>query len=145
MRNQSDIAKTYKKTQIESASPGRLIVLLYEGAIDFINRCEEAHKRQAENWIEEFHNNCIRAQNIVTELSVALDMEKGGDISKNLMRLYEYTNRRLVEANMTKDLEPMRESRRLLETLLGAWREVQDSVVQNPAQAQPPAGINIQG
>ena len=144
MSNQGeDIAKQYKKRQIESAPPGKLIVMLYDGAIEFIGKAQQAQIDKSDNWIEEFHQHMIRTQNIITELMVALDMDKGGDVAKNLFRLYEYMNRRLVQANMSKEEEILIEVKGLLETLREAWAQIQDTVQDRPQESY--SGINLQG
>ena len=100
MTDYLDAAKRYKKRQIESATPGQLVVLLYEGAVDHLNRAELSYKETGPERIEKFHNSLIACQNIISELMVSLDMEKGGEIAKNLFRLYEYINNRLIDANL---------------------------------------------
>ena len=86
----------------------------------------------------------IKAQDIVTELVVSLDFEKGGDISKNLFSLYIYTNRLLLNANIKKDVNLLTEARKILSELREAWIEIVkkgniDSGTSNPG------GINIAG
>lgn len=141
---QKAIAQEYKRKQIETAKPGELIVMLYDAALDSLKRSKEALQIQGPERIEAFHNALVKAQNIVTELLVALDLEKGGEVAKNLFRLYEFMHRRLVDANITKTVEPIEEVQGLLETLREAWVEVQGVV---PADTKPSnqASINIQG
>lgn len=146
MSSETEIAKLYKQKQIESASPGRLIVLLYDATIEFLVKAEKDFEAQGPSWIEDFHNSLIGAQNIITELLVALDVEKGGEVAKNLFRLYEYMNHELVEANMNKTVEPVETVRGLLETLRDAWVEVQDSVSSGETGPIPEGtGLNLQG
>jgi flagellar protein FliS len=146
MTTEDQIAKQYKKLQIESASPGRLIVLLYDAAVDFLKKAVEVYEQKPDDWIEQFHNSLIGAQNIITELLVALDMEQGGEVAQNLFKLYEYMNHELVEANMQKKVEPVNAVIELLETLRVAWVEVQDAV-QPAAEGPLPSssGLNIKG
>ncbi len=124
MNNNEDVAKHYKKKQIQSATPGQLIVLLYDGAIDYLNRAESAIDDKNPKSIEKYHNNLIRAQDIITELMASLNMEEGGDIAKNLQRLYDFMNHRLIDANMSKDHKPIEEVRGLLVELRDAWASI---------------------
>lgn len=137
-------AKQYKRKQIESATPGQLVVLLYDGAIDYLNRAELELDAKDPGKIERFHNNLIACQNIITELLVSLDMEKGGEIAQNLFRLYEYMNHRLVQANVKKDPEVLEEVKDLLAMLRGAWHDIaeQDAGRRRSQQA---VGLNLQG
>jgi len=143
-QGQGDAAKRYKKRQVESATPGQLVVLLYEGAVDHLNRAELAYQETGPERIEKFHNHLIACQNIITELTVSLDMEKGGDIAKNLFRLYDYINRRLVDANLEKTIEPLKEVKEILSNLKSAWV----SVVEKEDTGMAPKsniGLNLQG
>ena len=70
--------------------------------IDSLKKAEKLFGEKSDGWIEAFHSELISAQNIITELLVALDLERGGEVAKNLLRLYEYMNHELVKANMEK-------------------------------------------
>jgi flagellar secretion chaperone FliS len=90
----------YANQQIETASPEQLLLMLYDGAIRFMN---EATKALAENDLESFNTKLIKTQNILSELMSSLDMKVGGELAGNLFRLYEYLHYRLVQANIKKD------------------------------------------
>ncbi|MCB1136818.1 MAG: flagellar export chaperone FliS [Chlamydiia bacterium] len=145
MANQGDVAKFYKRKQIESATPGQLVVLLYEGAIEYLNRAERALGQEGNSRYEHFHNNLIACQNILTELSVSLDMELGGEIAENLYRLYDYMNYRLVDANMEKDLKGLHEVKELLSTLREAWIEVVKKETTSSSPGRSAMGLNLKG
>lgn len=110
----------YKNTQIQTATPGQLIMMLYQGAIKF---CKISKISIEEKDLIKANKYLIKTQDIVTELMLSLDMKSGGDIAKNLSSLYEYMNRKLLEANMKKEIEPINEVQHLLEELENAWRE----------------------
>src|SRR5215470_759722 len=101
----------YRQTQIQSASPVELIVLLYRGAIRFTKQGVEAVRRQD---VPAAHNAFVRAQDIVTELSNTLDFERGGEISQQLDALYAFVLKLLLEANVRKSAEPAEHAARLL-------------------------------
>lgn len=152
MKKGKDIARTYKRQQIESASPGELVLMLYDGAVEYLRRAEAVLDGEEPDWIEKFHNHLISAQNIVTELMVSLDLEKGGEVAQNLFRLYEYMHHRLVTANLEKDKEILQEICRLLGRLREAWvvvvdREKNEKVekAEEEQEKKPPGGLNIQG
>ncbi len=110
----------YKNTQIQTATPGQLILMLYEGAIKF---CKFAKKGIEDKDVMVANKYLIKVQDIITELSLSLDMKAGGDIAKNLYSLYDYMNRRLVEANIKKDIEIIEEVQKMIEELKDAWAE----------------------
>ncbi|HPN30134.1 MAG TPA: flagellar export chaperone FliS [bacterium] len=119
----------YKKSSIQTASQGKLILMMYEGAIKFLNIAIEhiALKRY-----DIVNSNIIKTQDIITELMLALNLEVGGDIAKNLYSLYDYMNRRLVEANIKKNEEIAKEILKLLLELKEAW----DLVVKKTNETQ---------
>jgi len=145
MTDYQDAAKCYKRRQIESATPGQLVILLYEGAIDHLNRAELAYKETGPERIEKFHNSLIACQNIITELTVSLDMEKGGDIAKNLFRLYDYLNHRLIDANLEKTVEPLKEVKEILTNLKVAWNSVVEKEPTGRSVPKRDLGLNLQG
>ncbi|MBY0404966.1 MAG: flagellar export chaperone FliS [Cyanobacteria bacterium] len=113
-------AKQYKQQQIETASQEELLILLFEGAIRFLNIAKVAH---SEKNIEKYHNNLLKAQRILTEFMSSLDMELGGEIAKNLFNLYEYLHYQLVQANIKKDVTMIDEVLNHLRQLKGTWEE----------------------
>lgn len=146
MNKEKDVAKMYKRKQIESAPPGKLIVMLYEAALDHLEKARNISETEnGIDRIEKFHNNMITAQNIITELTAALDMEKGGEIAKNLFRLYDFMSWRLVDANIKKDLKGIDEVREILTTLKSGWEEIQDTPIPEEDMKNISKGLNLQG
>jgi flagellar secretion chaperone FliS len=115
-----DPADSYKETQIKTATPGKLIVMLYDGAVKFINLALDQITKKYAGY-DKVSGYIIKTQDIVTELMVSLDFEKGGQIAKNLFGLYLYMNRRLIEANIQKDPGILTEVKKLLTELRAAW------------------------
>jgi len=97
-----------------------LIELLLDKAINVL---EESKKLIDEKDYTGANEKIVRAQDIVMELNLALDTEKGGDIAKNLRALYNYMYRTLVEANIKKDKNMIDDVKVLLSDLLSTWRE----------------------
>src|SRR5438105_7465885 len=108
----------YRQTQAQTAAPGELVVMLYRGAVRFVTSAIEGIESKD---IAAAHNGLVRAQAIITELHHTLDMQRGGDVARNLAGIYEYMSNRLVEANIHKDAAPAREVQTLLRELLPAW------------------------
>jgi len=127
----------YRRAQTETAEPGELVVLLYQGAISFLQRSLVAMRQQDYALA---NVNIVRAEEILAELSATLD--KGvGEVAINLARIYDYTYWRLVEANCKKDPASVHEVLGLLQELLPAWQEAVRIVRRDRAtrQAYPAA------
>lgn len=109
----------YKKAGVQTASGGKLILMLYDGAIKFLNQSLEGLKEKKYDVV---NNNIIKGQNILTELMLSLNMNVG-EIAENLYSLYDYMNRRLIEANIKKDGEIIKEILGMLTDLRATWEE----------------------
>ena len=137
----------YQKTNISTASQGRLVVLLYEGAVKQLTTAsmllEPGDKLQAKN-IEKFGTCIQKTQAIITELQVSLDMEKGGDIARNLMSLYVFFNEQLVDVSITHSQEKLNFVLNMMRQLTESWRQIANSTANAPA-AKVPSALNIQG
>ncbi len=96
--------ETYKQNSVSTVSPGELTLMLYNGCIKFLNQANQA---LIEENMQEKNINLIKAQKIINELMVTLDMDY--EISHNLLHLYDYLHRRLIEANMKNDSEIINE------------------------------------
>lgn len=114
----------YRVNSIETADPVRLVLMLYQGALRFTQRGIQASERGE---IQLAHDSYVRAQAIVAELMSSLNLEAGGELARNLMALYEYCHRRLVEANCRKSVTPAAEVVDLIRELLSAWQTIADS------------------
>ena len=137
----------YQKTNVNTASQGRLVVLLYEGAVKHLkaalNMFDENDKIKAAN-IEQFGIHLQKTQAIITELQVSLDMEKGGDIARNLMSLYVYFNEELMDATISHNKQKIEFVLNKVDELAEAWRTIANSTANAPA-AKVASTLNIQG
>lgn len=106
----------YKENAILTASPEELVLMLYNGIIRFIDEAKTA--LQKKDYVET-NAKIQRAQDIITELMLTLDMNY--DISKNLYNLYDYMLRRLIDANVKKDIEILDEVRGFAVELRDTW------------------------
>ena len=121
--NNAGSARAYKEQQIRTASPAELTLMLYNGAIRFVN---ESILALESSDIPKCHNANIKAQNIVREFMFTLDMQY--EISQNWAALYEYIHYRLVQADIKKDRAMLVEARGLLTELRDAWHAAMKAV-----------------
>lgn len=113
--------ESYQRTAISTQSRGRLIVMLYDGAIKFMKLALQ--EIEAGNWAAKGQY-LSRAQDIIEELNAVLDTEAGGEIARNLRRLYLFMNRRLAQASIKKDPQMIREVITLMEELNQSWKTI---------------------
>ncbi|MGV7931101.1 MAG: flagellar export chaperone FliS [Spirochaetota bacterium] len=128
----------YKRTEINTANQGKLIVMLYDGAIKFLNIAIENMEPRTYDIV---NTNIIKAQDIITELLLSLNVAEGGEISKGLMSLYLYFKKRLLEANVQKDAEILKEVLLHLRELRAAW----DKISAKEARADVQPGLHTKG
>jgi flagellar protein FliS len=130
MNRPSDAYGLYLRTNIETASPEKLVVMLYDGLLRFLN---QACIKIREKKIEESHYFLIRSQNIVNELTMSLKQD-GSEMARNLSGLYTYIHQQLVMANLTKNEATVKEIVDLVRPLRDAW---QQALTQSCDQSQP--------
>jgi flagellar secretion chaperone FliS len=111
--------QSYQQNSVNTASPGELTLMLYNGCLKFIMLGKKAI--EAGN-IEVKNTNIIKAQTIIRELMVTLNMD--ADVSKDMMSLYDFMNRRLIEANMKNDVSALEEVEGLVTEFRNMWKEV---------------------
>jgi flagellar protein FliS len=130
----------YRRVEVETATPEKLVVMLYNGAIRHV---EDAKRTIALNDVRRTHDHLIRAQEIVTELRGALNFA-AGDVAQNLDRIYDYVHRLLIQANLKKDAAPLDECLGHLRELRDAWDEIA-ARPQAGDSAAPAASHNAHG
>jgi flagellar protein FliS len=112
--------QAYKKTQIQTADQGNLILVCYDGAISFIMQAIKAHEDKNH---ESMHELLTKTQNVLWELINGLNFE-AGEIAYNLESLYNYMIRRLVDAQYHNTIEPANEVVGYLRDLREAWQTI---------------------
>lgn len=112
--------KQYQKTTVETASNEKILIMLYDGAIQFLNKAKIALAEK--NW-EQSHNNLMGAQRIIDEFINTIDKEPNPELAQNLISLYEYFIARLVQANMKHEIAPIDEVLKFLKELKSTWEE----------------------
>ena len=136
MSNYSNYQNAYKKASVNTLDQTKLIIMLYDGAIKNASFAVE-HMKSGQ--IEKVHDCLIKTKNIVTELMATLNMDRGGDIAKNLQSLYSYMFSQLIEANMNKKTEPVVIVIDLLKELRAAWTQI-NSKKKNDVKRQNTPG-----
>lgn len=137
--------QSYRQVATTTAPPGTLVLMLYDGALRFLNQAllgfqqdDPAEANQAIN------NNIVRAQEILRELNYALDLERGGELSATLRRLYDYMDEQLQESNLRKQDTGVHEVIRRLTVLRDSWAEM----LQNQGStlgAAPAGSLSVTG
>lgn len=138
----TDALNSYRQTTVRTAGQSRLIVMLYDEAVKQLDMALQELDRKKKR-LDYIHNCIVKTQDIVTELMVSLDFERGGDIARNLFSLYMFFNQQLVNANLRKDPELIGQIRSMLNDLRTAWSAIEGKV-QAP-EAAAGSGINIAG
>ncbi|WP_313430165.1 flagellar export chaperone FliS [Siminovitchia terrae] len=111
--------EAYQNNSVTTASPGELTLMLYNGCLKFINLAKQAIENKE---IEKKNTNIQNAQNIISELILTLNLDI--EISKNMHSLYEYANRRLVEANIKQDISILEEVEEIMMEFRDTWKQV---------------------
>jgi flagellar protein FliS len=113
--------EAYQQATVTTQSRGRLVVMLYDGAIKFLKLAIK--ELEAQNYAAkgQYIN---RAQDIISELNAVLDMETGGELAQNLRGLYLFMNRHLGRANAKRDPNMIQDVIRLLDELNQGWKTI---------------------
>ena len=139
-------ARTYRNVGVNSSDPGKLVLLLYEGAIRYLGIAMEKIEQKK---MEEGHNFLVRGKSIIAELMASLNMRDGDEISVNLQAIYAYIYDRLIDANLNKDPKIIHEVRELLKTLHVGWEAIytgkqnSDSAGQNQTQNKKQLNVSV--
>jgi flagellar protein FliS len=137
----------YRETRIKTASQGQLIIMLYDEAVkqldhslDFMGKNKNG--KPDPRTIEAIGKGILKTQEIITELMVSLDFERGGEIAKNLFSLYTWFNQQLLEASISHDTRKVLVVRNHIDDLRGAWIEIAAKSAAD-VRGKAEVGINI--
>lgn len=118
-------AQSYRTTAIQTASPGQLTLMLFDGALKYMDQARAAFEEANEmRRYEQIHNAVARAQAIISELQHTLNMEVEGDLPTTLFKLYEYIFAQLQKTNLEKDMQYLENARNCLEPIRDSWSEM---------------------
>jgi flagellar protein FliS len=130
----NQFAKSYQSIAIATATPGQLILILFDGALRF--KAIALHGFEEPDLVrrnEQIHNNIVKAQNILIELKASLDLSVPGGFSQRMSSLYDFMIEQLQQANIRKDPEPIRIVERLLREIRNAWAQMLERSVSHAA------------
>ena len=114
-------SNTYREIAVQTSSPTKLVVMLYEGAIRFLR---ESATAIGANDLNGKRQSIDRAVAIVQHLQSTLDMDRGGEVAAALDKLYGYIASRILEGSTKLETAPLEEAIKLLNVLLAGWEEV---------------------
>lgn len=125
MRYNANPWLSYRQVATKTATPGQLVLMLFDGALRFLDKAlvgfdldDPLDSNLAIN------NNILKAQEILRELNMSLNMEKGGEFATTMRRLYNYYDLQLSQSNLRKDPSGVELVIRLLSVIRGAWAEM---------------------
>jgi flagellar protein FliS len=114
--------KSYRQIATQTAPPGQLILMLFDGALNSMERAlggfEQTEPGPRNQTI---HNNLRRAVDIIRQLNSSLNLEAGGELAQTLRRLYQYFDSRLTESNLKKQREGIDEVIGHLTGIRNSW------------------------
>lgn len=130
--------RSYRTIATQTAPPSQLVLMLYDGALRFLERALEGF--QAQDPLEfnlTINNNVLRAQQIIHELDNSLDLERGGQLAVTLRGLYHFMDRQLNQSNISKSRAGIEDTIRRLTVLRDAWSQMlqQQGPLSIPAAA----------
>ena len=108
----------YQQAAASTAGPAQLVLMLFDGALI---RLEIARDAIGEGRKAAAHESLVRVQAIVDELSMSLDLTRGGEVARNLAEIYDYCSRQLLEANIRKDAALVADVEAVLRGVRDAW------------------------
>ena len=120
----------YLKTQVMTASPEMLQLMLWDGAIRFAEQGKEAILRKD---VEGSYKSLLRSQKIITELTASLKHDVDPDLCGKLAALYNFIYRRMVEANTTKDVKFVDDALEIMRHQRETWVMLMDKLVKERA------------
>jgi flagellar protein FliS len=121
----AQFAKSYRTVAVRTAPPGQLILMLFDGALRFMATAERGFSE--DNIItrnETIHNNLVKTRNILIELQVSLDMQRGGEFATRMRALYGFMLTQLQQADLKKEIGPIQAVERLLGEIRNAWAQM---------------------
>ena len=121
----AQFARSYKSVAVNTATPGQLVLMLFDGALRFLATAVLGF--QLDNIAtrnEQIHNNLVKAQKILRELQCSLDLKSGGEFATTMFALYDFMLDQLQTANLAKDDAPIGAVERMLGEIRDAWAKM---------------------
>ena len=112
--------QAYRKTQIQTADQGTLILMCYDGAITFLKQAQSAHSKGD---LQKYNLCCTKASNVLWELSNSINLE-AGEVATHLQSLYNYMIRRIVDAQYHDRTNAIDEVISYIQELRESWKQI---------------------
>jgi len=143
-------SSSYKEAKVKTAGQGQLIIMLYDEAVKQLTKATELldlniKEKKDPGRIEQISKSVLKTEEIITELTVSLDFDNGGEIAKNLFSIYTWFNRELVEANINHDLNRMLTVKDMLLDLKNTWSTIANQKTAENPNREAAVGLNIAG
>ncbi len=143
-------SSSYKEAKVKTAGKGQLIIMLYDEAVKQLTKATELlhlniKEKRDPGRIEQISKAVLKTEEIITELTVSLDFDNGGEIAKNLFSIYTWFNRELVEANINQDLNRMLTVKDMLLDLRNTWNTIANQKTAENPNRETAVGLNIAG
>jgi flagellar protein FliS len=125
MRHSTNPWQSYRQVATKTATPGQLVLMLFDGALRFLDRAMVGF--DLDDPLDSnlaINNNILKAQEIIRELNMSLNLDKGGEFAVTMRRLYNYYDLQLSQSNLRKDAEGVKLVIRLLTVIRNAWAEM---------------------
>ncbi len=133
-------AKVYREAAARSASPGQLVLMLFDGALRFMQSSLDGFlETDLIRRHEAVHNNLQKTQAVLTELQATLNLEVGGEFGMTMYRLYDFMKDELRKANQTKDRSSIEVVIELLSPIRDAWSQM----LQQSAPPRPQGQLAV--
>ena len=126
---------SYHADGISTSSQGRLILMMYDGALQATSQAIECMHRKD---VAGQSKHILKTQDIINELSLALDMKQGGEVSKTLEQLYQFVLNQLIQANLTSDTMYLESIIKVLSPLRDAWSRIAEGASEKTEQPVSP-------
>ena len=121
-------AQAYRTASVETASPAKITLMLFDGALGFLDRALSGFDQPSLTVRNEtISNNVVKTQRILNELRASLNHDAGGDLPRTLDRLYNYMDGQLRTANFKKDPAPILLTKELLGKVRSGWAGMMQS------------------
>lgn len=127
---------SYHANGISTSSQGQLILMMYDGALQAVNWSIQCMNQKD---VAGQSKHILKAQDIINELSLALDIKQGGEVAKTLEQLYQFVLNQLIQANITSDKIYLESVIKVLSPLRDAWSRISESSDREPELPDPPA------
>ncbi len=136
MANANNAQFTYQATRISTATKEQLLLITYDIGIKACRTAENAMAAKSPDY-DLANKEVIRAQEVIRELMVTLNKDRGGEMADKLMQLYEYMYQLLVDANMKKETDNVKTVRGMLEELKQTWENALMLLLQKYQEEHP--------